>query len=79
MHWGSGIGWGEVICGGSIALLLLLALIALVVWLITRASAERPSPGRPSQRPLDILKERYARGEINHEEYMKMRERLREE
>lgn len=78
MHWGAGIGWGELICGGSIALLLLLALIAFVVWLITRATTERPSPGRPSQRPLDILKERYARGEITQEEYVEMRERLRE-
>ena len=82
MHWAPRMGWGVMICGGSLALLLLLALVAVVVWLITRSSTERPSPGRPeqpSQAPLDILQERYARGEITHEEYVEMRERLREE
>jgi putative membrane protein len=79
MHWGPGTGWAALICGGSIALLLLIALVALVIWLITRTSTEKPSPGQPAQTPLDILKERYARGEITQEEYLDMKDRLREE
>ena len=79
MHWGPGMNWGAIICGGSLALLLLLALVGLVIWLITRSSAGRPSGGRPEQTPLDILKRRYARGEISQEEYTEMKERLREE
>ena len=79
MHWAPGMGWGAMICGGSLALLLLLALVGLVVWLITRTSVERPPSRQPEGTPLEILKARYARGEITHDEYVEMRERLREE
>ncbi|MDH4179550.1 MAG: SHOCT domain-containing protein [Armatimonadota bacterium] len=78
MHWGPGMGWGVMICGGAIGLLFLIALVVLVIWLITRTSTGKPSTERPSQTPLEILKERYARGEITEEEYLEMRDRLRE-
>jgi putative membrane protein len=79
MHWGYGFGWGALICGGGIALLLLLGLVALVIWLLTRSSSpgrSRGSVGPSSQTPLEILKTRYARGEISREEYEEMREHL---
>jgi len=50
-----------------------LAVIATIVWLVTR---RRWSTGRPqsgADRARDILAERYARGEISGDEY---RERL---
>jgi putative membrane protein len=83
MHWGPGIGWGEMICVGAVGLVLLAGLIALVIWLLTSASSRGGSSigGRstPPKTPMEILKERYARGEITQEEYLEMREHLREE
>lgn len=59
--WGSGMGgifmilwWGLIIVG----------LVALVKWLLSV-----PQHNRPERDALDILKERYARGEIDREEY----------
>jgi putative membrane protein len=86
MHWGPGIGLGEVICFGAVGLVLLAGLIALVIWLLTSASSkgrtstgEGTKPPPPPKTPMEILKERYARGEITREEYLEMREHLREE
>jgi putative membrane protein len=82
MHWGYGIGWVELLCGGFVVLLVLGGLIALAVILLTRSYSGRGSSGgatRTSSRtPLEILQERYARGEISKEEYLEMREHLRE-
>jgi putative membrane protein len=81
MHgWNPGMGWGTLICGGILGLLILAALVVIVVLLFTRSSAERgEASGRAaSQAPMDILKERFARGEITREEYQEMREHLRE-
>lgn len=79
MHWGYGFGWGAWICGGAIGLLLLLGLVALAILLLTRTLSHRRSSGPvgpSSQTPLEILKARYARGEISREEYEEMREHL---
>jgi putative membrane protein len=74
------MGWGTMICGGALGLLVLVALVVVVVLLLTRSSAGgRGATGRPSsQTPVEILQERYARGEITREEYQEMREHLRE-
>jgi putative membrane protein len=47
-------------------------LIVFVVWMISRASGATPSWPRPPHRSngLDILEQRYARGEIPREEYL---------
>jgi putative membrane protein len=69
-----------MICGGVLGLLILAALVVIVVLLFTRPPTERrEATSRPTaQAPMDILKERYARGEITREEYQEMREHLRE-
>lgn len=83
MHMGPGIGWAELICVGAVGLVLLAGLIAFVIWLLTSASSRsRTSIGggtTPPKTAMEILKERYARGEITREEYLEMREHLREE
>jgi putative membrane protein len=83
MHWGPGMGWGAMICGGAIGLLLLVALVVFVIWLLTSSSSRgRTSMGggtTPPKTAMEILKERYARGEITREEYLEMREHLHEE
>jgi putative membrane protein len=74
------MGWGTMICGGTVGLLILAALVVIVVLLFTRRSTERgETENRPvTQTAMEILQERYARGEITRDEYMEMREHLRE-
>jgi putative membrane protein len=61
--WGMGMGfvfmllfWGFIILG----------IAALIRWLMAQSS---PSRGARDKTPLEILQQRYARGEIGQEEY----------
>lgn len=65
-----GFGWGWILgCA------LLIALVLFVVWAALRFARPAPgggaSPGSPV--PLQILQERFARGEITKEEYEEAR------
>jgi putative membrane protein len=68
MGWASGMGW----FGGIIMVLFWIAIIVgvilLIRWLIvsTKATSHGTSSGDSA---LEILKKRYARGEINKEEF----------
>jgi putative membrane protein len=58
--------------------LLLLGIVALIL-LATRGSRARRLPGEPTiveRSPLDIARERYARGEITREEFEQIRRDL---
>jgi putative membrane protein len=85
LMWGLGIGYMPGMMGMmwygwwfmpliSIMFLVLIALGAY--YLITELAGQGRSEPRDRGRALEILKERYARGEITREEYMKMREEL---
>ena len=77
MWWGGG--WYGMIFGPLIMILMLAAVIAAVVLLVRWAGGQWP--GRVPEQgrtPLDILKERYARGEIDQEEYMRRRADLQD-
>ena len=50
-------------------LLVVIAIVVFVKWLGVRASA----PGSRDKSPLDVLQDRYARGEIDREEYEEKR------
>ncbi len=64
--WGSGFGF-------IFWLLILAAIIAGIVW-FARSQAQTGSSKRRSG--LDVLEERYARGEINREEYLQKKRDL---
>src|SRR3990170_2260596 len=71
-------GFGPMWFGGLFSLLLLALLIAGVVLAVrhlTSGGAGGPGPGGGG-RALEILKERYARGEIGKEEFEAMRRDL---
>ena len=64
-HWGTGFGWVFAILFWA---LILLGIAALAKWMFFGGGW----PGS-TRRPLDILKERYARGDITREQYEQMR------
>lgn len=73
---------------GGLSTLFWLALLAVLIWalvrwLAPRANATHPftpvyNPGTPTYQPtaMEILSQRFARGEISAEEFDHMRERL---
>jgi putative membrane protein len=74
MMWGWDAGGGWLMMG--IGMLIWVALIGLVVWLIIRAVGQRPgTSGLESAE--DLLRRRYASGEIDAEEYQSRLETLR--
>ncbi len=67
--WGPGFGWIFMILFWA---MIILGIVALAKWLLSAGS-----PGSSaSQQPLDILKQRYARGEITRDQYEQMRRDL---
>jgi putative membrane protein len=54
-----------------------LALLAFVVWAIARAAGPAAPPGQHEESPEAILKRRYARGELDEEEYERRLNNLR--
>ena len=71
MH--EGFGWWMVF-GGFWMILFWGGLIALIVWGISRLTGHS-KPVR-QHHPLDVAKERYARGEISKEDFEQMKKDL---
>jgi putative membrane protein len=68
------LGWGGLaIVGGFVGIALWVLLIALVVLLVRGTRATEPASGESAVR---ILEERYARGEITHEDFLERRAAL---
>jgi putative membrane protein len=71
MHGMMGYGWWLM---PLIPVLFLLLLVLGAYFFLKEFMSEERSV--PSQRALELLKERYARGELTREEYLKMKEDL---
>ena len=67
------MGWGSAI---ALWLLVLLAIVAGVVWLVRTLGDGSSQNGRASS-AMRILEERFARGEIDREEFEERRRVLR--
>ncbi len=78
-YWGEGWGWGAMIFG-PLMIILFIALIVVVVVLAVRwlGGAAQPPAAPLGRTPLDILKERFARGEIDKAEFEERRRALGE-
>jgi putative membrane protein len=66
--WGGGLGTGFF--GMFIWLVVIVLVVAVVVWLMRSAGSRRPAQLERRSSGLDVLEERYARGEINRDEYL---------
>ena len=87
MHWcpwcGGLGGWGGWI-GMFLGMLVPLALLALgvllIIWLVSSSRGATSHPGVPpsgrERSAMDIVRERYARGEITREEFEQIRKDL---
>lgn len=62
------MGWGMPFFGLFFWLLVIIGFVSLIRWLINR----KPTPPH-YETPLDILKQRYARGEIDRDSYERMK------
>ena len=70
-----GFGWVGMLVGLVIAVAVIIAVVLLVVWLVRRTSKGSTAmsvPMAPNQAAKDIASARYARGEINREEYQQI-------
>ncbi len=67
MMWGQGMGWFFPIIMLSFWIAVITGIIFLVRWVIL--SANKNHGYKSQESALDILKKRYARGEINKEEF----------
>jgi putative membrane protein len=68
--------------GGLLSLLLLVGLVVLIVWAVNRGMLDRGNQGgvslfKQERTAEEILKERFARGEIDAKEYERSLEVLR--
>ena len=76
-HVHEGMGWWMVF-GGIVTILFWAGVLALVVWAIAKLvghQGSRSAAGDKSK-PLDIARERYARGEITKEQFEQIKKDL---
>lgn len=70
MGWGYGMGWW----GGIAMFLFWIAVIVAIVFAARWIGSEGRKGGQgPPETPMDVLKKRYARGEISKEEYERIK------
>jgi putative membrane protein len=74
MHWGN-FGWGMGF--GWIYMIIFWALVITAAVYLFRSIANKSGSEVRHDAPLDILKRRYAKGEITREEFERMKDELR--
>ena len=78
--WGHGWGWGGWVLMGVVMMLFVVALIVAIVVAIRYLSTPAPRASRPSYArpgPESVLADRFARGEIDEDEYRRRLSLLR--
>ena len=70
---GDGYGMGF---GGAFMWLFWIFIIVVIIWAVKAMSANSGSPTEKQKSALDILEERYAKGEIDQQEFEQKRKDL---
>lgn len=76
MHWGD-YGWGWGMGFGWLFMIIFWVLVTIGIVYLIQAVARR-SKEEDKETPIDILKKRYAKGEITKDEYDRMKDELSE-
>lgn len=72
-------GYGFSMIGGIVMMLFWALIIAGIVWAVVAVTRSARLPGETApqnESPLDILKRRYAAGEINSEQFAELKRNL---
>lgn len=64
--------------GGHFMMMLLFILLIVAVYLIARNARSRKSLSGPTETPLDIIRKRYAKGEITKEQFENLKNDLKD-
>jgi putative membrane protein len=72
MHWD--YGWGMGFGLGWFTMIIFWALLILGIFYLVKIIAGSPKKGDKEETAIDILKKRYAKGEISKEEFDKMKD-----
>jgi putative membrane protein len=77
MMWYMGSGWGWWMVFGWVWMVVFWGLIIWAVYaIVSRLSGRHEAPTTEQPSALDILERRYASGELTHEQFEEMRQRL---
>lgn len=75
MHWGD-YGWGWGMGFGGVFMIIFWILVILGILYVVKSIARGRKEGMKEETALDILKKRYAKGEIAKEEFERMKDDL---
>jgi putative membrane protein len=78
MGWGYGWGFPHMWFGGAFMALFWIAVIIAIVYVVKALNRTSTGSQVAGDTPLDIVKKRYAKGEITKEEFDRMKEDLKE-
>jgi putative membrane protein len=67
--WG-GYGWGYGLLHIAVSVAVIVCVVFFVMWALRAITGAGPHHGPRRSVGLDVLEERYARGEINRDEYL---------
>ncbi|WP_205596195.1 SHOCT domain-containing protein [Modicisalibacter sp. 'Wilcox'] len=69
MGYMNGAGWGHMLFGGAMMVIFWGLVIALIVMLVMRLAGSRAHAHSAHKDAMELLRERYARGEIDRREF----------
>ncbi len=79
MNWGNGFGgWGVPFFGPFFMIIFWVLIIVGIVYLVKLLAGQGDRTEEKRETPLDILKKRYAKGEIDKKEFEKKKKDLME-
>lgn len=77
-YWGGGVHWWGWLLG-FLGMIAFWALVIWAIWYFVAAVTRRPEPGERQGDPKRILDRRLARGELDADEYRRLRELMAED
>jgi putative membrane protein len=78
MNWGYGTNWLGTLIWLAILIAVVVAIIALVRWMTISGGSSSSKHHHPSDSAMEILRRRYAKGEITKEQFTAMKHDLEE-